>query len=116
MANPNIISMASMYGGTDVLNATTAASAITTAGSDTIKRVNTLLASNKSSNAITVSADIYRNSVSYPLVQNVTISAGAMFAIIGKDTPVYLNEGDSIRVSASANTSAVAFCSYETLS
>lgn len=118
MSNPNIVTITTMTGNTDVLNVSTSMTAITSngSGSGTVSRINTLLASNKSANAVTVSVELYRATVSYPIVTTISISPGSVFAIIGKDTPVYLQEGDQIRMLASAGSSIVGICSYETLS
>ena len=117
MANPNIVAVSLMYGNTDVLDVTTTTTAITSngAGSNTVSRINTLMASNKSATAVSVSVEIFRNALSYPLVTSVSISPGSLFAIIGKDTPVYLQEGDQVRMSASSAGAIVGVCSYETL-
>jgi hypothetical protein len=46
----------------------------------------------------------------------VSVPSNATLAVLSKDSPVYLVEGDSLRVVASATASLSAVCSYEELS
>lgn len=115
MANPNIVSTSVIYGKTDFLSASTTATAITENAVDSgkILKINTLIVANThGSAAVDVSVDIYRGSTAYYVAKTVSVPADATIVIIGKDNPLYLNEGDSLRVAASS-ANATAICSYE---
>jgi hypothetical protein len=52
----------------------------------------------------------------FPLAYTITVPEKSTLVIIGKDTAVYLEEYDTIRVSASTNSALVATTSYEIIS
>lgn len=115
MANPNIVAATSIYGVTDVLAVGTAATSITsnTAGSGKLFKINTLVVANThGSSAVDVNVDLYRNSAAYYVAKTVSVPADSTIVVVGKDNPLYLVEGDSLRVTASS-ANAHAICSYE---
>lgn len=119
MANPNIVNVTSILGKTAVANLSTVSSNIVTnsAGSNQIVKINTLLISNINATAtFDFSASILRSSVDYSLASTIAVPADASLVVLSKDTAIYLEEGDSIRCTASANNSMVAVCSYEIIS
>ena len=116
MANPNIVNVTSILGKTAVLNVTTVATDIVSnaAASGNILKINNLIIANvDGTNSATITASVYRSTVEYPLAFTITVPADATLIIISKDTAVYLEEGDSIRLTASANGDLSAVCSYE---
>jgi hypothetical protein len=119
MAAPNIIGATTIYGGTSVLSITTTATAIISNLADSGKhyKINTIIVSNiDGSNAHDVTVDFYRNSVSYKLVSTVSVPADTSFTPLDKSLSIYVEEGDSIRLSASSNGVLQAVCSYEEIS
>ena len=121
MAAPNIVNTTSIFGRTDVMAVGTAASSITTnsANSGKVYKVNTLVVSNVDGvNDVDVNVDLYRISLTaaFHVARTVTVPADSSIVMVGRDNPVYLAEGDSIRVTASAIGDAEAICSYEELS
>ena len=119
MANPNIVNVTSIYGQTAVLNVTTSAQAIVTntAGSGKVIKINVLhLANIDGSSAVDATVDIYRSSTAYKIMNTVSVPADSTLVGISKDTSIYLLEGDSLRVTASANSDLTAVCSYEEIS
>lgn len=119
MANPNIVNVTSILGKTAVANVTTASSnlVVNSAGSNTIIKINTLIASNINATAtFEFSASIYRSSIDYSLASTIAIPSDASLVVLSKDTAIYLEEGDSIRCSSSSNGAIVAVCSYEIIS
>lgn len=121
MAAPNIVNTTSIYGRTDVMSVGTAALSITSnaASSGKVYKVNTLIVSNvDGTNNVDASVSLYRESLtaSYHIAKTVTVPADSSIVVIGRDNPMYLAEGDSIRVSASVAGDAEAVCSYEELS
>lgn len=116
MANPNIAATASIYGRTDVLVVGTSPAAITSnaSGSNAVYKINMLVVSNvNGSSNVDVNVDLYRSSTPYRIANTISVPADASIVIIGKDNPMYLLEGDSLRVTASSAGYAEAVCSYE---
>jgi hypothetical protein len=106
-----------MYGKTAVLAVTTSATAIVTnsAASNKVLKVNALYVANVdgTSNA-TVDIDIFRSSTAYRIAYTVVVPADATLDVINK--PLYLEEGDSLRLTANAANDVEAVCSYEEIS
>lgn len=119
MAAPNIVSVATITGKTDVLNATTTATAVTTnsAASGQVYKINSIIVSNiDGTNDADVSLDLFRTSNAYNIVSTVTVPADSTLVALSKDTAIYLEEGDAIRATASANSDLQVLCSYEVIS
>lgn len=117
MAAPNIIAPTTILGKTAVLVITTAATAIVTnsAASGKVLKIDQLLISNvDGTNNATVNVDIFRSSVAYSLAYLMTVPAGATLDIIS--SRVYLEEGDTLRLTASADSDLQGVCSYEDIS
>ena len=117
MTAPNIISPTTINGKTAVLAITTSATAILTnsAASGKVLKVDQLLIANINGTAnATVNVDIYRSSTAYNLAYLMTVPAGATLDIIS--SRVYLEEGDTLRLTASVNSYLQGVCSYEDIS
>lgn len=96
---------------------TTATSIVSnSSGSGHIMKVNSLYISNVNGTAATtVSIEVYKNATTaYKIAHLVNIPAGAAISII--DKVIYLEENDSLRLTAGANSYLEAVCSYEDLS
>ena len=116
MANPNIVAVTEIYGKLNVQTVTTSPSAIVSnnAGSGKIIKINSLIVSNvDGTNAATLNVDIFRSSTAIHVIKGVSIAAASSFTAIDKSITVYLEEGDSLRVTASANGDLEAIVSYE---
>ena len=114
MAAPNIVNVATITGKTAVLAVTTSATAIVTnsAASGKVFKVNALYVSNvDGTSAADVNVDIFRSSTAYHVAKTVSVPADATLDIISKS--IYLEEGDTLRLTASANSDLEAVCSYE---
>jgi hypothetical protein len=119
MANPNIVNVSDIRGKSAVQNVTTSITAIVSnsAGSNKIFKINSLIVSNiDGTDPCDVTVDIFRSSASTKLASTITIPADATLVVISKDTGIYLEEGDSLRCQASANSDLQAVCSYEEIS
>jgi hypothetical protein len=80
-----------------------------------VLKVNALYVANVdgTSNA-TVDIDIFRSSTAYRIAYTVVVPADATLDVINK--PLYLEEGDSLRLTANAANDVEAVCSYEEIS
>ena len=117
MAAPNIVNVVTITGKTAVLAITTSATAIVTnsAASGKVFKVNALYISNvDGANNADINVDIFRSSTAYHVAKTVSVPADATLDIISKS--IYLEEGDSLRLTASANSDLEAVCSYEEIS
>lgn len=117
MAAPNIVNVTTIIGKTAVLAVTTTATAIVTNSADSGKvfKINALYVSNIDGvNSADVSVAIFRSSVSYEIAHTIAVPADATLDIISKS--IYLEEGDALRITASANSDLEAVCSYEEIS
>lgn len=119
MANPNIVGVTTIYGKTAGLAVTTTATAIVSnaASSGKIFKVNSLTVANINTAAATVTVDVYKNqTTAFKIAYTIAVPANATLVIISRETPVYLEENDSIRVTASVNSYLEAVVSYEEIS
>lgn len=119
MAAPNIVNVATITAKTAVLNATTSATAIVTnsAASGKVLKINALHIANVNGTAAAdITVDIYRSSTAYNMLYTVSVPNDSTLVAISKDTSIYLEEGDSLRLTASANSYLTGVCSYEELS
>jgi len=117
MAAPNIVSVTTITGKTAVLAVTTSATAIVTnsGSSGKVFKVNALYVSNIDGvNSADVNVDLYRSTTAYHIAKTVSVPADATLDIVSKS--IYLEEGDSLRLTASANSDLEAVCSYEEIS
>jgi hypothetical protein len=120
MANPNIVNVANIYGKVVGQAVTTSATAIVTnaTGSGKILKINSLIIANvNGSAAADITADVFKNqTTSYRIAFTIAVPNDATLVLISKDSSIYLEENDSIRLTASANSYLEAICSYEEIS
>jgi hypothetical protein len=119
MAAPNIVSVTNIVGNTGVLAVTNVATSIVTnsAASGKVYKLNCLIVSNiDSANSATLSVDLYRNTTSYPIINQVLVPVNTTFTPIDKTLCLYLLEGDTIRLTANASSRLTAVCSWEEIS
>lgn len=120
MANPNIVNVSTILGHVEGLAVTTSPTAIVTnsSGSNKILKINSLIISNiDGTNAADITAEVYKNqTTSFYLAYTIAVPADATLVVISKDTSIYLEENDSIRLTASAASDLHAVCSYEEIS
>ena len=113
MAAPNIAATATPTGATSVtadvgVSATSVVSNATS--SDKVYKVDTLMVANTTGTDVTVTVDFYRSGAAYEFVKGVTVPTGAVMDTLTK--PLYLEEGDSLRVTSSATASLDVIASY----
>lgn len=120
MANPNIVNVTSILGKKVGAAVTTTMTALVSnpASSNAIYKINSLIISNIDGAASAdITVEFFDNQTnSFRLASTVTVPADATLVVISKDTSIYLEENDSIRVQASANGDLQALCSYEIIS
>lgn len=116
MANPNIVNVSDIRGKTAVLAVTTSATAIVTntAGSGKVFKINSLYVANiDGTSAQEVTVDLYRSSTAYPIASTISVPADSTLVVVDKNSNIYLEEGDALRLTAGANSDLMATVSYE---
>ena len=84
----------------------------TASNSGKVLKVNALYVSNiDGTNNADLNVDIYRSSTAYHIAKTVNVPADATLDVISKS--IYLEEGDSLRLTANADSDLEAVCSYE---
>ena len=120
MAAPNIVNVTTITGKTAGLAITTTPTAIVSnsSGSGKILKVNSLYISNINGTASAdVTVDVYKSgATAFRLAYLITVPAKSTLTPIAKDIQIYLEENDSLRLTASANTYLEGVCSYEDIS
>jgi hypothetical protein len=114
MATPNLLNLTSIIPKTNMQAITTSATAIATnnAGSNKVLKISALYISNiDSTNNEVITVDVFRNSVARHIAKTVVVPADATLDVINK--AVYLEEGDTLRLTAGADSRLEAICSYE---
>jgi len=117
MAAPNIVNVATITGKTAVQAVGTSATAIVTnsGSSGKVFKVNALYVANiDGSTAADITVDLFRSSTAYPIASTISVPADATLDIMSK--PIYLEEGDTLRCTASTAGDLTAVCSYEEIS
>jgi hypothetical protein len=117
MAAPNIVNVATITGKTAVQAVGTSATAIVTnsGSSGKVFKVNALYVANvDGTNSADITVDLFRSSTAYPIASTVLVPSDATLDLMSK--AIYLEEGDSLRCTASASGDLVAVCSYEEIS
>ena len=87
----------------------------TASNSNKVLKVNALYVANvDGAAAADISVALYRSGVAYKIAHTVSVPADATLDVINKS--IYLEEGDDLRLTASANSDLEAVCSYEEIS
>ena len=128
MANPNLINVTSVVGGNAGFNLTnTPTATLITVDADKLLKINRITCANvDGTNSATL--DLFVDGLgsgasgvtttgadaTVYLAKTVTVPADTTLDVISK--PLYLEEGDAIRLTASAASDLEAVCSYEEIS
>lgn len=117
MAAPNIVNVTQISGSTAVQAVTTTPTAIVenTSSSNQVFKVNALYCSNIDGAAnVTLTVELFRNSTAYYIVKDMIVPTASTMDILSK--PIYLEEGDALRLTSGDSSDISAVCSYEVIS
>jgi len=117
MAAPNIVNVSVITGKTAVQAVGTSATAIVTnsAASGKVFKINSLLVSNvENSTAYSITVDIYRSATAYRFATAVSVPVNSTLDLLNK--AIYLEEGDTLRLTANSANKLEAVASYEEIS
>ena len=119
MAAPNIINATSIFGKTTAaqLDTTVTTSLLANAGSSNkLLKINSIIVGNKDgSNSADVTISWYNGSTDFYLASTVAVPADSTLVVIGKDSPIYLEESDELEARADVASDAELVVSYEIL-
>ena len=127
MANPNIVSVSSIYGGSLGFHlTTTTTTTLMTVSADVIIKINSILVANvDGTNAATVTLSITKLNVTPAGITNLDTSGDFFLAktmnvpaddqLVLIDKPIYLMETDVLKGGASAASDLDLFVSYEVI-
>ena len=121
MAAPNLVNVTSIYGKTEGHALTTDAighanSKVLDCASNKVLKVNSIVVANiDGTNSCDVTVSFYDGSSDWKLAHTVAVPADTTLVVLGKNSPIYLEEGDAIRAGASANSDLHIVIGYEVL-
>lgn len=122
MANPNILTVASIYGNTSYLIPSTTAATTWTAltpAAGTVNKINNIVASNVTAAVATVTVAINSAAAgagtNYRLVYQVSVPINASIVVADKSTAFYLGEAQSIVVTVGTASAIELTASYEAI-
>ena len=122
MASPNLVNVTSITGKIDGHALTTDAisasgSNVITAGADKLIKINSIIVANVDGSA-SVNIDVAVNlsgDARFYLAKTVAVPANSTLVVIGKDSPIYLEESDELEARADVASDAELVVSYEVL-
>ena len=119
MAAPNIVNVSSIYAKTmGAALGTTPSTDILTCPTDKVLKINSIIVSNIDGTSVSnVTCYFYDLSAlqRYSLATTVSVPADSTLILLGKDAPIYLEEGDQIEAGASTAGDLEIIISYEEL-
>jgi hypothetical protein len=119
MAAPNVVNVSSIYGKTTGLALTSSSQDILTCATDKLLKINSIIVANvDGTHADIVTVKWYNsdNTTAFSIASTVAVPADSTLIVLGKDSPIYLEEGDKIQalgVAASGDLEIIV--SYEEL-
>ena len=124
MANPNIVNVTSILGVTTAIGLASSAPTVflsNAASSNKIFKINTVIGVNTDgSNTVDLTVKWHAQAsgagTSVPIANTILIPADSSLVVIGKDSPIYLEENRSLTVQANAVGRSAIICSYEEIS
>ena len=99
MAAPNVVNVTSIYGKTTGLALTNSSQDVLTCATDKLLKLNSIIVANvDGSNQDQVTVGWYNadNTTTFKLASTVNVPADSTLVVLGKDSPIYLEEGDKI--------------------
>ena len=130
MANPNLTSISSITGNTTYYtpSGTTAVVLLAnTASSNTVYKVDNVVAANVTGTSATATVSIYTNGAvaqgsapsggtAYPIIFQIPVPGNSSVIVVDKSTAFYLQEGTSISITSGTANAITFSTSYETIS
>lgn len=114
----NLANTVTITAKTALVNVTTVSANVLSnaTSSGQIHKINTIMFNNYSANTATANVTINRSTGDFYIARLVTIPANSILTVIAKDNAIYLEEGDTLQASVSANSSLHLISGFELLS
>jgi len=118
MAAPNLLASTSVTGKTAYAALTTVMSnvLVNSTNSNSAAKIDNVILANYSGSSVTANVVVNRSSAIYYLGGRITVPANSTLVLLGKDTSIYLEEGDYLQANVSANVSVSFTAGYELIS
>lgn len=118
MANPNITNTTSILGVTNVVSSasTSSSTIISSVTSNHVYKLNSVIAANKTTAAAAITLVLTRSAVNYNLAYQLSVPANASIILVGKDSPLYLQESDALAATAGTASAIDIIASFEDIS
>lgn len=131
MANPNIVNVTTINGGTTFYTPTGTTAVVllpNVSSSGQVIKINSILATNINGvTSVNATVSIYTNGAvtqgslpaggtGYPIASTIAVPASASLVLLDKTTPLYLLENTSITVQSGTASGITFVISYETIS
>jgi hypothetical protein len=114
MADPNIVNVTSIIGTTYVQAVGTSATAIVSGVANKVIKLDALYIGNIDTSAsYKITVDLYRSSVAYNILYQISIPAGAGLDVLSKS--IYIQENDTLRLTADTASKLQAVASGEVI-
>jgi hypothetical protein len=116
MAAPNLLTSTTVTGKTALIALTTVTANVITVSSNTVSKLNDIILTNSTGSNVTCNVVINRSSTTYYIGGNISVPLYSTLVLLGKDSSLYLEEGDVVQANVSANASITMASSYELMS
>jgi hypothetical protein len=115
MTAPNLFNITSVIGKTLAFDVTTSPVTLITneADSNASIRINSLFVANIGNQTPTFTVNFIRTNITTRIARVVPCEVGNSVVVIGKDTSIYLEEGDTLTIQGSINSALQAVISYD---
>jgi hypothetical protein len=115
MTAPNVVNVANITGKMAMANLTTVTAnlIVNNSSSNTLVKINQVTVSNITSTAVACYLSVLRSGVNYFVASNVSVPGASSLVAVGKDSMIYLEEGDALQANATSNSAAQITSSYE---
>lgn len=113
MVAPNIVSPTSITLKSLAATVASSFSSILSCDSDKVLKLSSLMASNVTATASSISVVVTDGTASHSIVTNVTVPESASIVVISRDNPLYVVEGHSVEVAGGAAGEVEITGSYE---
>ena len=122
MANPNLVNVTSIYGKVEGHKLTTdpinnSNSEVITCGANKLLKINSIIIANvDGTDSVNIDVAVHLDGDDrFYLAKTVALPADSTLVVIGKDSPIYLEENDQLEARADVASDAELVVSYEEL-
>jgi hypothetical protein len=114
----NLANTVTITAKTALVNVTTVSANVLSnaTSSEQIYKINTVMFNNYSAATATANLTISRSTGDFYVARLITVPANSILTVIAKDNAIYLEEGDTLQSSVSANSALHLIAGYELLS